>query len=122
MSDTVAGTIHFKVNGTPYAAFGNWTIDLGLPKKSSLMAGNGKRAGKKEEHRPASLKGEMYKIMGVSVGDIAAIDNATITLVVGDGSRFVFNGANSSGETTYETEDGKISCEFEADDCTEIEA
>lgn len=115
MSDQnrVGGTIYFKVNGSIYSAKGDFTYNLGIPKREAVVGADGVH-GYKEVQQQAFIEGEITDNQGVSLADLAATTNSTVTLELANGKTISLRDAWYAGEGTGHSEEGNIGCRFES--------
>lgn len=107
-----AGIIHIKFNDLVIQAKGNWTVNLGLPKREALLSSSGEVAGYKETlETPPTIKGELFIDSDTPINGLYENDNATITLTLA-GQTFVLRSAWLA-EGEINTEEGNMSVTFQ---------
>lgn len=108
-----AGIIYLKVNGDLKECVGEFTYNLGKPKKSALK-GADKVHGYGEEVQVAFIEGEIRDSNGLDLGKLCEIDGETVTLELANGKTIVLREAWYAGEGTGKTSDASIGCRFES--------
>jgi len=111
--EPVAGIIFFKVDGALHQAKGDFTYGLGTEKREAAV-GTTAVAGFKESVQVAFVEGEIYDSFELSLRELAAITDATVTLELANGK--VISQAHSwyAGDGTGNTGEGNIGVRFEA--------
>lgn len=113
------GVLFLKKDGTIYDAKGNFTYNLGQPKRDAIV-GPDKVHGYKELPQVPYLEGE---ITDSSTLDLAAFVNttdSTLTLELANGKTFVLRNAWYAAEGNGQTEEGNIQVRFEGLSAEEI--
>lgn len=119
MSQRRAGILFLKVNGSIQDAKGNFSYNLGKPKRESIV-GADKVHGYKEMPQPAFIEGEITDSASLDLAALIATDDATITLELANGKVIVLRNAWYAGEGTGQTEEGNIQCRFEGASAEEV--
>lgn len=112
MSNRVAGIIEVRVDGATYSAKGNFTYNIGRPKREGI-AGADKVHGYKDAVQIPFIEGEVTDRRSLDLGKMVEIDNATVMLRLGNGKLIVLRQAWYAGEGTGNTEEGNIDFRFE---------
>ena len=110
--ERIAGTISFLINGTVYNAAGDFTYDLGAPKREMLI-GPDRVHGYKETPKVPYIEGDLRDAKTVNVGTLTRLDNAEITLELANGKVVTLSGAAFCGDGTVTTADAVIKARFE---------
>lgn len=108
-----AGVIVVKVGGVQYDAKGNFSYNLGLPKREAIVGSDGIH-GYKETPQVAFIEGEFTDRPDMSLAALAAIESETVTLELNNGKTVVLSQAWFAGEGTGNTEEANISVRFES--------
>ena len=117
----IGGKIEVSGNGYGYHTTGNFTLNLGKPKREGLTGPDQKVHGYKEVSQIPSIKGMIRKTRSMNISkDILDMTDATITVKGADGTRYLYESAYYSGEGTIELENGEVPFECEARSATEI--
>lgn len=119
MSQRRAGIIFLKINGNIYDAKGNFSYNLGKPKRESIV-GADKVHGYKEMPQPAFIEGEITDSSTLDLTKLIATDDATITLELSNGKVIVLRNAWFSAEGTAQTEEANIAVRFEGASAEEV--
>ena len=108
-----AGTITLKVGGVQLDAKGNFTYNLGTPKREAIVGADGVH-GYKESVQTAFIEGEITDRKNLKLADLSAIDSETVPLELGVGKTIVLSQAWYAGEGTGNSEEGNIGVRFES--------
>ena len=108
-----AGVILLKVGGVQLDAKGNFTYNLGAPKREAIIGADGVH-GYKETPQVPFIEGEITDRRDLSLADLAAIDGETVTLELNNGKTVVLSQAWYAGEGTGNTEEANIAIRFES--------
>lgn len=109
----VGGIIQFKVDGVQYAAKGNYTYNLGQPKREAVVGADAVH-GYKETAQAAFIEGEITDARSVDLTGLTRVTNATVMLQLGSGKVISLRNAWFAGEGTGNTEEGNFPVRFEA--------
>jgi hypothetical protein len=115
----IGGLIALKVNGDIYFAKGNFTYNLGKPKREGIV-GSDVVHGYKETPQVPFIEGEITDRNELSLEDLVTLDEATITLELANGKVIALSEAWYAGEGTGNTEEGNIACRFEGMSAEEV--
>jgi hypothetical protein len=107
------GTISLNRNGVSQECKGNFTFNLGFPKREALMGSSG-ILGYKETPQVAFIEGEIVDRGDLSIADLVQAADETITLELATGKVVMLRGAWYAGEGTGNTEEGNIGVRFES--------
>lgn len=115
----IGGMIALKVNGDIYFAKGNFTYNLGKPKREGVVGADVVH-GYKETPQVPFVEGEITDRNELSLEDLVTLDDATITLELANGKVITLSEAWYAGEGTGNTEEGNIACRFEGMSAEEV--
>lgn len=115
----IGGTIALKVNGDIYFAKGNFTYNIGKPKREGVVGADVVH-GYKETPQIPFVEGEITDRNEMSLEDLVTLDDATITLELANGKVITLSEAWYAGEGTGNTEEGNIACRFEGMSAEEV--
>ncbi|VVO86602.1 phage tail tube protein [Pseudomonas fluorescens] len=115
----IGGTIALKVNGDIYFAKGNFTYNLGKPKREGVVGADTVH-GYKETPQVPFVEGEITDRNELSLEDLVTLDDATITLELSNGKVITLSEAWYASEGTGNTEEGNIACRFEGMSAEEV--
>lgn len=107
------GISQFAIDGRTYDLVGDWTYNLGAPKRTALVGATGV-LGPTEEHQAPFIEGVISDSGGLSVRELTQAVDVTITLQLRNGKGVVFRSAWWAGEGNITTAQGQISARFEA--------
>lgn len=116
----IAGHLEITVNGKVLNAIGNFTLNLGRPKRE-MMVGSDRVHGYSEMPQAPTISGEIRDGSALKVvNDILLMDDATIVAIAANGKKYLFESAVYTGDGAIETEEGKIKFECGAMSAEEI--
>lgn len=113
------GIIQLQINGEIYDAKGNFTYNLGRPKREAII-GADRVHGFKEMPQAAFIEGEITDRSTLDVSALIDIVSATVTLRLNNGKVIALRQAWYAAEGTGNTEEGNIQVRFEAEIAEEI--
>ncbi len=114
-----AGIVYIKVNGAIQDAKGNFTYNLGRPKREAIV-GADRTHGFKETPQVAYIEGEITDKEDFDLNSLLLTKDATVTLELNNGKTVVLREAWYAGEGKVQTEDGNIEVRFEGKSADEI--
>lgn len=121
MDQRRAGLIQVKINGEIFDAKGNWTYNLGRPKRDA-MKGVDRVHGFKEEVQVPFIEGEITDRGNLDVAALVSITGATVTIDLANGKVVSLTEAWFAGDGNIQTEEANIAVRFEGTDCEEVPA
>lgn len=113
------GIIFLKVNGEIFSAKGNFTYNLGAPKRDAIVGADAIH-GYKEVPQIPFIEGEITDNPTLDLDSLARLENATVTLELANGKVITLRDAWHAGEATGNTEEGNISVRFEGMSADEV--
>lgn len=114
-----AGLIQLQVGGVIQDAKGNFSWNLGVPKRETIVGSDGVH-GYKETPQPCFIEGAITDRGTLDVAALAGGSGLTITLTTGNGKVIVLRNAWFSGEGTASTEEAEIPVRWEGQSAQEI--
>ncbi|QJC78895.1 phage tail tube protein [Pseudomonas umsongensis] len=115
----IGGIIALKLNGDMYFAKGNFTYNLGKPKKEGVV-GSDRVHGYKEVPQVPFIEGEITDRNELNLEDLVTLDDATATLELANGKVIMLREAWYAGEGTGNTEEGNIALRLEGMSAEEV--
>jgi hypothetical protein len=115
----IGGTIALKINGDMYFAKGNFTYNLGKPKKEGVV-GSDRVHGYKEVPQVPFIEGEITDRNELNLEDLITLDDATVTLELANGKVIMLREGWYAGEGTGNTEEGNIALRIEGMSAEEV--
>lgn len=106
------GILSLTVNGVRQDAKGNFSYNLGLPKREAIVGADGTH-GYKETPQAAMIEGEITDRGDLDLAAFVQTVDATVTLAVANGKTVVLRNAWYAGEGTVGTEEGNLAVKFE---------
>ena len=119
MSQRRGGIISLKINGALYDAKGNFTYNIGAPKRDGIVGSDGVH-GFKETPQVSFIEGEITDRSSLSLETLLNAEDATITLELANGKVIMLRDAWYAGEGTGNTDEGNIGVRFEGASGEEI--
>ena len=119
MARKISGTISFRIDGVRHFVVGDWTYNLGKPKREALV-GSDSFHGYKEMPQAAMISGVIRDTNQLSVTALADVKEATIQLELGNGKVIVLRDAFNENEGNVTTEEGNIEVKFTGASAEEI--
>lgn len=114
-----AGLIQLKVNGEIQDAKGNFSYNLGRPRREAMPGADGIH-GYKEMPQVAFVEGAITDRGTLDVAALATGRNVTVTLELANGKLIVLRDAWFAGEGTASTEEAEIAVRWEGANAEEI--
>jgi hypothetical protein len=115
----IGGMIEVKADGELYSAKGNFTVNLGRPKRDAVV-GSDRVHGYKEMPQAPSLEGAITDNEDLSLDTLLNLKDATVTVRLANGKIIVFKDAFYSGDGNMTTEEGEIEFKVSAMSAEEI--
>lgn len=119
MAQRVAGLIQFKVDGVVYAAKGNFSYNLGRPKRDAIVGSDGVH-GYKETPQVGFIEGAITDLGNLDLDALVTVRDSAVTLELGNGKLISLGDAWFAGEGTASSEEGEIAVRFEANSAEEV--
>lgn len=114
-----AGLIQVQVNGEVFDARGNWTYNLGRPKREAIVGADTVH-GYRETPQVAFIEGEITDRGTLDVADLIGITDATVTLGLANGKTVTLREAWFAGDGNVTTEEANIAVRFEGAGAEEL--
>jgi hypothetical protein len=114
-----AGTAYLKVDGNMYPLKGNLTISS-TPVERTGIAGQDYVHGYQELPRVPYIEGDVSTLPEVSVEQLEAVIDGTVTAELINGTTFVLRNAWTKGPLDVNTHDGQFRIRFEGVSCDEM--
>jgi Phage tail tube protein len=108
----VGGIITVQINGEIQKAKGNFTYNLGRPKREAVIGADAVH-GFKEVPQTAFIEGEITDREDLDLDKLVKLENATVTAQLANGKTFVLRDAWFAGDGTGNTDEGNITVRFE---------
>jgi hypothetical protein len=115
----VGGIISLKVDGDMYFAKGDFTYNLGLPKKEGIV-GSDRVHGYKEVPQIPFIEGEITDRQEMSLETLMGIKDSTITLELANSKVIVLREAWNASEGTGNPGEGHLGVRFEGMSAEEV--
>ena len=108
-----AGTIYVKVDGAQKEAKGDYSYNLGKPKREAIIGADGVH-GYKETPQVAFIEGAITDSKDLDLAKLAEQDNVTVTLELNNGKTVVLPDAWFASEATVTTGEAEIPVRWES--------
>lgn len=115
----VGGIIEVKVDGGIQSAKGNWTYNLGNPKREAVV-GSDAVHGYKEMPQAPYIEGSITDRQDLDLKALQTVKDTTVTLNLANGKTIVLRNAWFAGDGNVSTEEGEIEARFEGMGAEEI--
>jgi hypothetical protein len=113
------GVIFLKVSGTLQDAKGNFTYNLGVPKREAIV-GAATTHGYKELAQVAFIEGEITDRSNLDVKALMEFNDETVTLELANGKVIALRNAWYAGDGNIGTDEGNIAVRFEGLSAEEV--
>ena len=108
------GIIKWKANGRQYAAKGDFTYSLGLPKLEAIVGSDGIH-GPKSMPQIAFIAGKTTDFYDLDLKDLVTLRNATVILELANGKSVLLREAWYADTGEVSTAEGEIPVRFESE-------
>ncbi|MGO3892461.1 MAG: phage tail tube protein [Paenalcaligenes sp.] len=110
MGQRIAGTVYVKVDGVQLTTTGAFSLPIGDVTRETLEPGYFS-----EKARVPYVKGDVLHTSDFPIDKITQGTDMTVTVELNNGRTYTLVGAYLVGESESNTEDGKVSLEFEGE-------
>lgn len=107
-----AGLIQIQIDGEIMEAAGDFSYNLGAPKREALV-GSDRVHGFKETPQAAFIEGDIRDRKTLDLSKVVNMDNATVYLSLANGKAITLRNAWFAGDGTATTDDAKMPVRFE---------
>lgn len=114
----IAGTAYVKVDGKQYALEGSLTVSPD-PEEREGKAGLSGVAGYAETPRVPFIEGTFFATQELSLEEVRAIVDATVTAELANGKVYVLRNAWAAGARELNGAEGTVAIKFEGMECKE---
>lgn len=119
MSQRRAGILYLKIDGTTFDAKGNFTYNLGKPKREAVVGADAVH-GFKETPQVAFIEGEITDRGDLDLEKLVQLDDITATLELANGKVVVLRNAWYAGDGNAQTEEANIQLRLEGKSGEEV--
>lgn len=119
MSNSRAGRIFLKIDGTQQDAKGNFTYNLGGDKREAIL-GPDKVHGFKSLPQVPFIEGEITDRGDLDLAALQAIEDTTVTLELTNGKAVVLRNAWYAADGNVQTEEANVQIRFEGISAEEL--
>lgn len=117
----VGGIIQVQINGTVLSAKGDFTYNLGRPKRETVIGSDGVH-GSKDMPQVAFIEGEITDRRDFDLDTVLLATDATVTIGLANGKTIVLSDAHYVGDGNVNTGEGNMDVRFEGATAEEIPA
>ena len=121
MANRISGIIYLRIDGVRRNAKGNFTWNLGQPKREMIVGADGVH-GFKEMPQVPFIEGEITDTSDLSVTDLVNLTDVTVTLELANGKIIVLRNAVYTADGNVQTEEGNVQIRFEGVSAEELSA
>jgi len=114
-----AGIIYFKIDGALQEAKGEFTYNLGLPKREGIVGADTVH-GYKETVQVPFIEGAITDRGDLSLKSLQTLDGVTATLELNNGKTVTLRDAWYAGDGNVKTGEGEIAVRFEGKTAEEV--
>ena len=118
-TNRIGGTLYLTIDGTQYAARGNFTIMPSSVKREGV-AGQDYVHGYTEKPIVPGAKGDLTTVPGLSVEALQDITNSTVLIALGNGRTYTLANAWTNAAFEIDTSEGKLGIDFGCITCDEV--
>lgn len=115
----ISGMLQFAIDGVLYQASGDWTVNLGLPKREMMLSTDGV-AGYKETPQVPFIAGEIIDSADLSAKTLLGATGITAYLTAGNGKVYALRDGVQTDDGVINATEGKIPVKFEGSSCEEV--
>lgn len=115
----IGGIIELKVSGNQYQAKGNFTYNLGIPKKE-MVVGSDAVHGYKELPQVPYIEGAITDSPDILISELRSLRDVTVILRLANGKVISLEESVEASDGDVTTEEGEAQVRFEGTRATEI--
>lgn len=119
MAVSITGLLEFRVGGVVQRAKGNFTFNLGAPKRDAIV-GSDSVHGYKEVPQMPFVEGEITDNVDLSITDLINTTQENVILTLRNGKKYSWPDAWYAGDGNVQSEEGNITVRFESVEAQEI--
>jgi len=108
----IGGVAYLKVDGTQYALKGNLTVSLDAFERTGVAGMDGVH-GYTEQPRVPSIEADLTDIGGLSMQQLRAVCNATVTVELRNGKTYILRNAWTSTAAELNGVEGSATVKWE---------
>ena len=115
----VAGIAYLKVDGQQYDLVGNFSVSPSMIERA-MLAGQDGVHGYSEMPRVPYIEGDIRLAPGLTVAQLDAMTNVTVTTELANGSTYSLQQAVTTAAHTINTRDGIVHVKWEGMDASQF--
>ena len=115
----IGGTIFFKADGVQYKAKGNWTYNLGNPKREQIVGADGVH-GYSEKPQVPMIEGAITDDATLDVSLLQNLVDADVILELANGKTVAMDRSAYTADGDITTDEGEIQVRFEGFNAREV--
>lgn len=112
MANAIGGTAYFKVDGRQFSLRGNLQVSIATSLRTGVAGEDGPH-GFTEAPRMPFFQGDFSTLGDMSIEEIQAIDEATVTCELNNGKTYVLERAWCASAIEINTAQGQFQLKFE---------
>jgi len=112
MSNRLAGVLYLRIDGVQRNVVGNFTYNLGAPKRTAKVGADGVH-GFKEMPQAPYIEGEITDQSDLVLADLLNVIDGTITLELANGKSVVQRNSWYAADGNVGTEEANVQIRFE---------
>ncbi len=118
MAGRVGGTCHVLVDGVQQSAKGEFTYNLGAPKREPVIGEDGVH-GYSEQHQVSRIEGEITDNESLDLEGLVNMNGVTVTLELANGKTITQPNSWYAGDGDVRTREGNVQFLFHGAGATE---
>ena len=118
----ISGTLFVKIDGVLRDAMGDWTYNLGQPKRTPVVTADLRTIGYTESAQTAFIEGEITDQSNLDLEELVNLDDVTPTLELANGKTIVLRNAWYAADGNVGTEQANVQVRFEGRSGEELRA
>lgn len=119
MAERIAGVAYLKANGRQYPLRGNFTVSPSRFERGGIAGQDGVH-GYSENPRVPYIEGDLSTTGDLSIAELDAITDATVTAELANGKVYVLRSAWTKSAHEVNTHDGSVKVRWEGLSCDEL--
>ncbi|WP_267426347.1 phage tail tube protein [Methylobacterium sp. GC_Met_2] len=119
MGQRIAGTAYLKAGGKQYDLRGSFTVSPSSVKREGVAGQDGVH-GYIETPRVPFIKGDLSTTAGLTIAELDAMTDVTVTAELANGKAYVLSGAWTESAHEIDTAAGKVAVNWMGTSCDEL--
>lgn len=119
MGQKIGGTAYLKAGGKQYDLRGSFIVSPSRIKREGVAGQDGVH-GYIETQRVPFIKADLSTTAGLSIAELDAMEDVTVTAELANGKNYVLSGAWTEAAHEISTGDGKVGVNWGGQSCDEL--